>query len=93
MVLSRASNSVSAKTLLMIPDLFHYFLSGEVAVEYTNATTSQMYSSEAGDWARTLLDSLQIPTRILPRIVQPGTILGQVRPQIAVLPDFRRLFR
>ena len=92
MVLSKSEQLSSAKTLLMIPDLFHYFLSGEIAVEYTNATTSQMYSAEAGDWARTLLDRLEIPTRILPRIVQPGTILGQVRSEICRAAGFASTF-
>ena len=92
MVRSESAQLASAKTLLMIPDLFHYFLSGEIAVEYTNATTSQMYSSEAGDWARPLLDRLKIPTGILPRIVKPGTILGQVRPDICRAAGFASTF-
>src|SRR5664279_2091980 len=92
MVRSKSPQLASASTLLMIPDLFHYFLSGEVAVEYTNATTSQMYSAEAGDWARALLERLDIPTRILPRIVQPGTVLGQVRREICRAAGFASTF-
>lgn len=92
MVRSKSPQLANAKTLLMMPDLFHYFLSGEIAVEYTNATTSQMYSSEAGDWARTLLERLEIPTSILPRIVKPGTVLGQVRPDICRAAGFASTF-
>ena len=51
-----------------------------------------MYSSEAGDWARPLLDRLKIPTGILPRIVKPGTILGQVRPDICRAAGFASTF-
>jgi rhamnulokinase len=71
----------SAETLLMIPDLFHYFLCGERVVEHTEATTTQMYSPTKG-WAREVLDNLEIPTRILPDVVVPGTKLGPVRTEV-----------
>ena len=62
----------------MIPDLFHYFLCGEKAVEYTAASTTQMYGLGAGDWDREMLRRVGIPERILTRVVQPGTVLGEV---------------
>jgi rhamnulokinase len=71
-----------AEKLLMIPDLYLYFLCGEKQNEYTEATTSQMYSPARGDWAREMLSSLGIPLPILSPVVQPGTILGPVRPDI-----------
>lgn len=74
----------AAETLLMIPDLFHYFLCGERVVEYTEATTTQMYSLTKG-WAREVLNTLKIPTRILPEVVRPGTQLGSV--QVGILRD------
>jgi sugar (pentulose or hexulose) kinase len=43
---------VSAETLLTIPDLCAYFLCGEKMVEWTEAATTQMYSSKRKDWAR-----------------------------------------
>lgn len=70
-----------ADTLLMIPDLFHYLLSGTRSVEDTEATTTQMYSSSRG-WARHVLQDLEIPTSILPPVVFPATELGPVRPQV-----------
>ncbi len=70
-----------ARTLLMIPDLFHYFLCGVRVVEYTEATTTQMHAFSYG-WTRELLEKLEIPIRILPEIVQPGTLLDSVRPEV-----------
>jgi rhamnulokinase len=66
----------AAETLLMIPDLFSYFLCGEKAVEFTEASTTQMYALGARDWDRAMLRKAGVPDRILPRVVQPGTVLG-----------------
>jgi rhamnulokinase len=71
-----------AKRLLMIPDLFLYFLSGEASNEYSEATTTQMYSAARGDWACELLDALEIPTGILASVVKPGTVLGPVQSDV-----------
>ncbi|HEV2273499.1 MAG TPA: rhamnulokinase family protein [Acidobacteriaceae bacterium] len=71
-----------ADALLMIPDLFLYLLSGERSIEYSEATTTQMYSPSQGDWARELLGSLGIPLKILSPVVQPGTLIGSVRADV-----------
>jgi len=65
-----------ARTFLMMPDLFHHWLAGCKVCEFTNATTTQCYDPRAGDWARPMLDALDIPTHVLPPIVPPGTDLG-----------------
>jgi rhamnulokinase len=72
----------SAETLLMIPDLCTYFLCGEKTVEWSEATTTQMYSLQQKDWARTLLRALEIPTNILPPVTRPGTVLSPVRSHV-----------
>ena len=72
-----------AATLLMIPDFFHFRLCGRKVVEYTNATTTQFFSVKQKDWARELLTELGIPSHFLPQIVPPGTILGELRPELA----------
>jgi rhamnulokinase len=66
----------SAHTLLTIPDLFNYWLSGVRCVEFTNATTTQCLNPLRRDWAYPLLEALELPTRILPPVCQPGTVLG-----------------
>ena len=72
----------AANALLMIPDLFLYLLCGERSIEYSEATTTQMYSPSHGDWAWEMLGVLGIPAEILRAVVQPGTILAPVRPDV-----------
>jgi rhamnulokinase len=73
-----------ADTLLMMADLFHYWLSGQKAVEFTIATTSQMVNMRERQWASDLLDRLEIPTHVLPTITSSGTILGDLKPTLMV---------
>jgi rhamnulokinase len=73
----------AAERLLMIPDLFHWLLTGEKANEYTDVSTSQFYNPQTGDFARTLLDKLGLPTHILGPLVQPGTKLGPLQTAVA----------
>ena len=71
-----------ADTLLMMPDLFHYWLTGKKVAEYTIATTSQMVDARRRQWATGMLAKLGIPTGILPPIVMPGMSLGDVKPEL-----------
>jgi rhamnulokinase len=72
-----------AATLLMMPDLFHYRLSGQKAAEYTNATTTQFFSVREKRWATELLARLGISAHFLPPVVPPGTVLGELLPEVA----------
>ena len=81
-----------AETLLMIPDLFNYFLGGEKAVEYTEASTTQMYRFGTKDWDREMLRQVGIPERILPGVVMPGTVLSAVSREVLEMCGFARTF-
>ncbi|MSP13788.1 MAG: rhamnulokinase [Chloroflexi bacterium] len=83
MVLDRDPQLETAASFLMLPDLFNYWLTGRQAAEYTAATTSQMFHSRERRWATELLAKLDIPTGMLPPIVTPGTVLGNLRPDVA----------
>jgi rhamnulokinase len=72
----------SAASLLTIPDLCTYLLCGEKSVEWTEATTTQMYSTQRQDWAYELLRALQMPTQVLPSVIQPGTVLTPLRAEV-----------
>ncbi|MEA3345223.1 MAG: rhamnulokinase family protein [Chloroflexota bacterium] len=83
MAQSNSAQLESAEGLLMMPDLFNFWLTGRRACEFTEATTSQFYDPRADDWARGMLERLSIPTRILGEIVPPGTVLGPLLPSVA----------
>ncbi len=72
-----------ARTFLMMPDLFNFWLTGRKVCEFSNATTTQFYNPGTGGWATGLLNRLNIPVDMLPEIVPPGTSLGPLRPEIA----------
>ncbi len=66
-----------AATILSIADLFNYWLTGNKAFEFTQATTQQVYNPRLNDWDVEMLATLGIPTHIFPQIVQSGTRIGQ----------------
>ncbi len=72
-----------AETLLMMPDLFHWLMTGVKCNEMTDASTSQFYNPVQGDWASGLLERFSLPTGILSKITQPGTTLGPLRASVA----------
>ncbi|MFM8735323.1 MAG: rhamnulokinase family protein [Pirellulales bacterium] len=85
LALSRAKSSIlaAATRMLMIPDLFHWLLSGQVSNERTNASTTQCYDPQRGDWAFGMLERFGIPTNIFGPLTDPGTSLGGLRPDVA----------
>lgn len=72
-----------AKTLLMMPDLFNFFLTGVKKTEYTEASTSQIFDSNKHEWAYDMLKKFDIPTDILTDVIYPGDIVGTVKPELA----------
>jgi rhamnulokinase len=72
-----------AETLLLMPDLMHWLLTGVKCNEMTDASTTQFYDPVKCGWATELLDKLGLPTNILGTIVQPGTNLGPLRGGLA----------
>jgi rhamnulokinase len=92
MVLDADPRLESAETLLMVPDLFNYFLCGQKAVEYTEASTAEMFNHATHDWHRELLRTLSIPDRILPPVVAPATILSNVGRDVLDTCGFSRPF-
>lgn len=72
-----------ARTLLTIPDLFNFWLTGCKANEYTIATTTQCYNTREHRWATELLTALDIPGEVFGQIIQPGLVLEQLRGSVA----------
>lgn len=73
----------AAKSMLMIPDLFHYWMTGNAVCEFTNATTTQMVNAMTRSWATELLDRLALPSSTPGPMVEPGTIVGALAHEVA----------
>jgi rhamnulokinase len=71
------------RTLLLVPDLLHFWLTGRKACERTNASTTQFYDANTRGWATALLERLSLPHHFLPEIIDPGSILGPLEPKLA----------
>lgn len=80
-----ANSDVLAKTkrLIFIGDLFSYYLCGKAFGEYTLASTSQLMDMKTGKWSQDIFDKLSLSVEIMPDIVMPGTIVGQLTEPIA----------
>ena len=73
----------AADRFLMIPDLVHWLLSGVRSNERTNASTSQCFDPRQRNWAFDMLDQFGLPRHLFGPIVEPGTDLGPLRPEVA----------
>ena len=71
-----------ADAMLMIPDFFHYKLSGKKVQEYTEATTSQLVNPETKDWDYELIEMLGFPKGMFQKILMPGTPIGNLTPEV-----------
>jgi rhamnulokinase len=71
-----------ADTALLIPDLIAFLLTGRRIAERTNASTTGLLDVRTSEWDLELAGRLGIPPRILPRLVNPGTVIGTLRPHL-----------
>ncbi|MCD6300515.1 MAG: rhamnulokinase [Staphylothermus sp.] len=78
MVRINSTQLKAAKTFLMIPDIFNYWLSSTIASEFTEASTTQFLDPRTKTWTYDLLEEIGIPTDIFPEIIEPGTYLGKI---------------
>ncbi|RKS75463.1 rhamnulokinase [Motilibacter peucedani] len=67
-----------ADQVLLVPDLFGYWLTGATVAEVTNASTSQLLDVTRRAWDDELVARLGIRRSLLPDLVEPGTLLGEV---------------
>jgi rhamnulokinase len=79
LVEKRASVLSITKTFLTPPDLLNFWLTGSKLCEFSSATTTQLYNPVKNDWARSLINKLEIPENIFPEVVQPGTKIGKYK--------------
>lgn len=91
MVKTRDPALLTAEKLLMIPDLFKFWLSGEISTEFTIATTSQCLNPTTKKWADQLISTLGIPIEMFTAIVHPGSCIGHITPWLCQEHDIPAL--
>ena len=69
--------------VLMIPEYLMYKLSGVKMREYTEASTGGMVNAQTGQFDMEIVDKLGLPRNLFPELRQPGTVMGNLLPEIA----------
>ena len=72
-----------AETMLMMPDLLGYFLTGEKKSEYTIATTGMLYNPTTKTWDWESIKELGLPEKIFGEMDCAGQLRGKLRPELA----------
>jgi len=67
---------------LLIPDLLGYWLTGQRVTEDTNASTTGLLNASTGQWSTELIDTLGLPAGLLPKVVPPGSVVGELTPTV-----------
>jgi rhamnulokinase len=78
-----AGRPAGTHTVLLIPDLFGYWLTGQIAAEVTNASTTGLLDARSRQWDSELMDRLELPRALFPELREPGSLLGPLSPSIA----------
>ncbi len=73
----------AARTLLLIPDLIAYWLTGSVGAESTNASTTGLFDATTRTWSATVADAIDLDPGLLPALRQPGDPIGTLLPHAA----------
>ncbi len=79
----------AARKLLTIPDLFHYWLTGNAVCELTNASTTQMVNAKQRAWSQKLMDKLELSSDLPAEIVEPGSMIGTLSEKLASTRELR----
>ena len=84
LAVDKADGLLDADTeMLMLPDLFGFWLTGEKSVERTNASTTGLLDIVSGAWNQELIDKLGLPRSLFPPVVDPGQTIGKLTAMVA----------
>ena len=73
----------SAETFMMIADLFHWLMTGEKTLEFSNSTTTQLLNPLTREWATHLLSAFNIPEKLFRETTVPGTDIGLLQQSVS----------
>jgi rhamnulokinase len=78
----RLADLPPGSSLLMVPDLIGYLLTGQRRTERTNASTTGMLAADGEDWCAELLEAAGVERALLAPLIAPGEVLGTVHPSL-----------
>ncbi|GAA3288605.1 rhamnulokinase [Dactylosporangium vinaceum] len=88
LVAARSSAAfAAARTLLLIPDLLSYWLTGVAGTELTNASTTGLLAAGGKGWSPAMLELAGVDASLLPPLRMPGTPAGTIKAALGVSPD------
>lgn len=76
--------------ILLIPDLFNYFLTGKQYAEYTNASTTELLNPYTKEWNFPLIEKMGFNKNIFPEIIGAGTVVGNITPELCEELDMQQ---
>lgn len=80
-----------ADKMLMMPDLFSYFLTGEKKAERSIASTTQLFDQNTKDWSKETVKALGINEEILPEITESGSVIGTLSKELCEELDIKSI--
>ena len=82
MRLGNSAALAKTKSLIFMADLVSYYLCDKMFGEYSLASTSQLMDMRTGRWAKKVFEKLSLPIDIMPEVVPPGTVVGQLSDKV-----------
>lgn len=80
--LNQPEQMEEAETFLLVPDYYHFLLTGVKANEYTESSTTQLLNAQTRDWDDEIIEKLGFNRKMFQRIAQPGENFGGLRPEL-----------
>ena len=68
----------NAGKIVLISDLFNYFLSGKLSADYSMASTTALMNVHTHQWDEQIFNQLGIDRSLMCDITMPGTVIGSV---------------
>ncbi len=78
-----------AKSFLMLPDYFHFRLTGVKKQEYCNATTTGMVNAVTHTWDTEILDTFGYKKELFGELAQPGSFVGEFTDEVAKIVGYK----
>ena len=85
----KTGRMAKAKSFLMLPDYFHFRLTGVKKQEYTNATTTGMVNAVTHQWDEEILEKLGYKKELFGELSQPGTEVGEFSDEVAAIVGYK----